>query len=50
MLWPNLNSIGKCFVVKVGKGQRLWNCANSQILEGYPWAEGTDGKEVVKLF
>ena len=39
-----------CLVEKVGQGQRLCNCVNTKILEGYPRAGGTDGKGVVKLF
>ena len=35
---------------KVGQGQRLCNCVNSQILEGYPGAGGMDEKRVVNLF
>ena len=42
--------LAKCLVEKVGQGQKLCNCVNSQILEDYPRAGGTDGKGVVKLF
>ena len=30
----------KCFVEKVGQGQRLCYCVNSQLLKGYPRAGG----------
>ena len=42
--------LAKCLVEKVGQGQRLCNCVNAKILDGYPWAGGMDGKGVVKLF
>ena len=38
-----------CFMRKVGQGQRLCNCMNSPILEGYI-GQGMDVKGFVKLF
>ena len=35
---------------KVGQPQRLCNCVNSQIFEGYPGVGGTDRKGVVNFF
>ena len=32
--------LAKCVVEKVGQGQKLCNCVNSHILEGYPQARG----------
>ena len=37
-------------VEKVEQGQRLCNCVNSQIFEGYPGVGGTDEKWVVNFF
>ena len=42
--------LATCVVEKVGQGQRLCNCVNIQIFEGYPGAGGTDGKGVVTFF
>ena len=39
--------LARCLVEKVGQRQRLCNCVNSQIFEGYPGVGGTDGKDVV---
>ena len=35
---------------KVGQRQRLCNCVNSQIFEGYPGVGGTDEKGVANFF
>ena len=35
---------------KVEQGQRLCNCVNSQIFEGYPGVGGTNEKWVVNFF
>ena len=40
----------RCLVEKVGHGQRLWNCVNGQIFEGYPGAGGTNGEGVENIF
>ena len=34
------DAAAECFVEKVGQGQKLCNCVNSLILEGYSRAEG----------
>ena len=34
--------LARCLVEKVRQGQRLCNCVNSQILEGYP-TQGQEG-------
>ena len=42
--------LARCLVEKVGQRQRLCNCVNSQIFEGYPRVGETDGKWVVNFF
>ena len=42
--------LARWLVEKVGQRQRLWNCVNSQIFEGYPGVGGTDEKGVVNFF
>ena len=42
--------LARCLVKKVGQGQRLCNCVNSQTLEGYPQARGGWRGRFVKLF
>ena len=42
--------LARCLVEKVRHGQRLWNCVERQIFEGYPGVGGTNGEEVENLF
>ena len=42
--------LARFLVEKVEQGQRLCNCVNSQIFEGYPGVGGTDEKGVVNFF
>ena len=41
--------LARCLVEKVEQGQRLYNCVNGQIFEGYPGVGETDGKGVVNF-
>ena len=42
--------LARCLVKKVGQGQRLWNCVERQIFEGYPGVGRTNGERVENLF
>ena len=42
--------LARCLVEKVEQGQRLYNCVNNQIFEGYPGVGGTNGKRVENIF
>ena len=42
--------LARCLVEKVEQGQRLCNCVNSQIFEGYPQARGGWRRGFVKFF
>ena len=42
--------LARCHVEKVEQGQRLCNCVNSQIFEGYPQARGGWRRGFVKFF
>ena len=42
--------LASCLVEKVEQGQRLCNCVNSQIFEGYPQARGGWRREVCQIF
>ena len=42
--------LARCLVEKVEQGQRLCNCVNSQIFEGYPQARVGGGGRLVNFF
>ena len=42
--------LARCHVEKVEQGQRLCNCVNSQIFEGYPQARGGWRRGVCQIF
>ena len=42
--------LARCLVEKVGQGERLCHCVNSQIFKGYPGAGGKNGDRVEYLF
>ena len=42
--------LARCLVEKVEQGQRLCNCVNNQISEGYPQARGGWRREVCQFF
>ena len=42
--------LARFFVEKVGQRQRLCNCVNSQIFEGYPQARERWRREVCQFF